>query len=54
MGVKVKTNHRVTSFDESKPSVTVDGVGELSADLVIAADGKHGHSADQRGFDSHH
>ena len=40
--MKIKTNHRVSTYDESKPSVTVVGVGELFADLVIAADGKDG------------
>ena len=42
VGVTVKTNHKVTSFNESGPGVTVGGVGELTADLVVAADGMPG------------
>ena len=41
VGVTVKTNHKVNSFNESRPGVTVEGVGELTADLIVAADGMH-------------
>lgn len=39
-GVEVKTKHKVRSYSDSGASVFVEGVGEISADLVVAADGK--------------
>ena len=40
VGVEVRTKHKVQSYNESRASVIVDGVGEIKADLVVAADGK--------------
>lgn len=31
--------HKVVSFDEAKPSITLANGGEYEADVIIAADG---------------
>lgn len=40
LGVEVKVNHKVVEYDEDAPSVKVEDGNTLSADLIIAADGK--------------
>lgn len=41
LGVEIKTNHHVSSYSEVGATVSVDGVGELVADFVVAADGQY-------------
>ena len=43
VGVTVQVGHKVASYDELTPSVTLESGEVFSADLVVAADGKHRH-----------
>lgn len=45
LGVEVKVNCKVVDYDLKAPAVTLANADSLSADLVIAADGKSQHIA---------